>query len=364
VSSFSSEDLAEVLSRRTLELVEISSPSGRESDLADHVQGFLEKHARPSFLRRSGSAVVAGFGGGSPRMVLAGHLDTVPQAGHPAPQRDTEQVVGLGTTDMKGALAVMMTLAEREPALLDGVGLVFYDCEETGFDRNGLRRLFETEPWLGELELALLLEPTGNALELGCLGTLHVRVSFHGMAGHSARPWTGENAIHRAAPFLTRIAELAPREVKQGPVLFREVLSVTLARGGAARNVIPDLFQLNVNFRFAPDRTGEEAVTILRSWLPPRAELEVEDLAPAAPAFAEAPALRDLIEVEALEVRAKQAWTDVAQFASRGVPAANLGPGIPELAHTREERIPVANLVQGYGILKRFLERRAGGGDG
>jgi len=294
-------------------------------------------------------------------VVLAGHLDTVPQAGHPAPRLEGDQVIGLGSTYMKGALAVMMTLAEVEGPHLEGLALVFYDCEEVGFDRNGLRPLFDLEPWLSELDLALLLEPTGNALELGCLGTLHARISFHGRAGHSARPWTGENAIHLAAGFLDRLARLAPREVVQGPAVFREVAGATLARGGSARNVIPDLFELNVNFRFGPDRSSEDAVEVLRSWLPPGADLVVEDMAPAAPARAESPLLRSWIETAGLEVRAKQAWTDVAQFAGVGVPAASLGPGIPELAHTLGERVPVANLVECHRILERFLSGRGKG---
>jgi succinyl-diaminopimelate desuccinylase len=288
--------------------------------------------------------------------VLAGHLDTVPHNDHPEPAMEGNDVIGLGTTDMKGALAVMLTLAERLPAATAiPVGFVFYECEEVAWERNGLRPLFELEPWLGEAELALLLEPTANRLELGCLGSLHASVTFRGVPAHSARPWMGENAIHAAAPFLERIASIPPRQVTDGPVIFREVVSVTLAEGGHARNVIPDRFRVNVNLRFPPDRSLEDAETYLRSLVPQGAAVEMVDRSPAAPARAEAPGLDRLIRGSGLEIAAKQAWTDVSQFAARGVPAANLGPGIPELAHRRDERVPVKNLVESYEVLSRFL---------
>jgi succinyl-diaminopimelate desuccinylase len=264
---------------------------------------------------------------------------------------------------MKGALAIMMTLGEGltpRGGGDSGLGLVFYDCEETSFERNGLRPLFEAEPWLKKLDLALILEPTDNVVELGCLGSLHGRVVFTGTAAHSARPWTGENAIHKGAPFLTRLTELPERELAQGPVVFREVISVTLATGGTTRNVIPDRFELNVNLRFAPDRTTPEAESYFRSLLPPGASLEIVDMAPAAPARFDCPHLRRLVEEQEIMVRAKQAWTDVAQFAEQGVPAANFGPGIPELAHRREERVPVENLVCCHEMLHRFLSHEEG----
>ena len=207
--------------------------------------------------------------------------------------------------------------------------LVFYDREETPYETNGLRPLFSAEPWLADLDLALMLEPTANRLELGCLGSLHARVSFHGTAAHTARPWLGENAIHKAAPFITRIAEIGEREVRQGPAVYREVISVTLAEGGSTRTVVPDLCTVNVNFRFAPDRSPEDAEAHLRSLLPEGATVEIADLAPAAPARADAPLLARLIEDEGLEAGAKQAWTDVAQFAERGGGGGQLRPRDP-----------------------------------
>jgi succinyl-diaminopimelate desuccinylase len=368
----STETLARTLARRTLELVRIPSVSGGEEAIAGHVHDFLDAHTAPASLRRRGASVVARYGDGAPTLVLAGHLDTVPENGHPAPSLDGERVHGLGSTDMKGALAVMMTLAERRAAPSGGRGgsgppswsLVFYDNEEVAFERNGLRPLFAAEPWLAAAGLALLLEPTDNAVELGCLGTLHARVTFRGRAAHSARPWAGENAVHKAAPFLARIAALPVREVTEGPATFREVVSVTMAEGGKARNVIPDRFDLNVNFRFAPDRTPSQAEDHVRSLVPEGAEVVITDSAPAASARADAPLLKRFIREGGLDARAKQAWTDAAQFAQHGVPAANFGPGVPELAHRRDESVPVANLVRSYEVLASFLEILARGEEG
>jgi succinyl-diaminopimelate desuccinylase len=358
-----SPELAKTLARRTLELVSIPSPSGNEYAVAGHVEGFLREQTPNAVINRHGLGMVARFGTKEPLVVLAGHLDTVPPNGNPTPAIHDGNVVGLGATDMKGALAVMLTLAEAyspeagepSPGTSRSLGLVFYDCEEVEFERNGLRTLFEREPWLSGASLALLLEPTDNKIELGCQGTLHARVTFHGTAAHSARPWTGKNAIHRAAPFLDWLAGAPVQEVRNGPAVYREVISATMAEGGSARNVIPDRFTVNVNFRFAPDRTLDDAEEYVRSIVPKDASVEIVDAAPAAPPQADTPLLKRLIEDFSLEIGAKQGWTDVAQFAEMGVPAANFGPGIPELAHKRDELVPIKNLVKSYELLAVFL---------
>ncbi len=362
---------SERLGRLALDLVRIASPSGEEREIALFVERFLGGRAAAGFVRRHGNAVVAGLGfdpeasEGAPRepeIILAGHLDTVPLNGHPEPELADGMLAGLGSTDMKGALAVMLAVAEdlaAAPGKHVPVGFVFYDCEEVAYERNGLRKVFAVEPWTARAGFALLMEPTGNVVELGCLGTLHARVTFHGTAAHSARPWTGENAIHKAGPFLARLGGATPREVTDGPATFREVVTATLAEGGSARNVVPDRFTLNVNLRFAPDRSPEEAEAYVRSILPNGVSVEIADLAPAAPARTESPWVRRLVKEERLPARAKQAWTDVAQFALRGVPAANLGPGVPELAHKRDESVPVENLVRAHEILGRLLRRTA-----
>ena len=356
--SISSEDIAS----KTVDLVAIPSPSGREEALADYVEDTLRTSTRPRYLIRHGNALVAAYGWkpgeevATPRLALVGHLDTVPKAGQAEAAVRGGWVVGLGSTDMKGALAVMLALAETYPTEdASPLVLVFYDCEETSFDRNGLVPLFRAEPWLTELESAVLMEPTGNDIEVGCVGSLNARVVFPGKAAHSARPWLGENAVHKAGVLLATLAERAPREYRDGPASYREVLNVTMARGGEARNVIPDRFELNLNFRFPPDRTGPEAEAYLRSLLPSEAAVEIVDLAPAAPPRMDCSLLQALVRRFELPVRAKQAWTDVAQFAAHGVPAFNFGPGDPALAHRIDEKVSIDALARSYGILAATL---------
>ena len=350
-------DLGRRLAERTLELVRIPSASGREQALADHVAGVVAGADR---VIRHDAALVAMFGMKEPAdefVVLAGHLDTVPEAGHPEPAMDTDRITGLGSSDMKGALAVMLEAGAAHRPGQAPLALVFYDCEEIAYERNGLRPLLEREPWLGRAAAALLMEPTSNRLELGCLGTLHALVTVHGTATHSARPWTGENAIHKAAPFLSKIAALPVRDVQDGPVTYREVVSITLAEGGTTRNVVPDAFTLNLNLRFAPDRSAEQAEAYARSLIPEGATVEITDLAPSAPARMESPWLEKLAALPGVDVAAKQAWTDVSQFADLDVPAANFGPGIPEVAHKTNEYIPVENLVSSYDLVQQWLTR-------
>ena len=348
--------LTQRLVEHTLALMRIPSESGSEAAIADHVAARLAGTGA-RFVRRHGNAVVAGYGSPEPRLLLVGHLDTVPYNGNPQPAVEDGHLVGLGSSDMKSALGVMLALGEDFPH--QDFAVIFYDCEEIAYSRNGLRPLFDAEPWLGRAEAALLMEPTDNKLELGCLGTLHAAVTFTGVAAHSARPWMGENAIHKAAGFLSRVAGLPERKVTDGPATYREVLNITRCEGGHARNVIPDRFELNANFRFAPDRSPEGAERFVRELVGDAAEVEIRDLAPAAPARADAAWFQKLA-ARGIESRAKQAWTDVSQFALRGVPAANFGPGIPELAHRRDERVPVENLATSYNHLASLLQDASG----
>jgi succinyl-diaminopimelate desuccinylase len=351
------------LAERTLELVRIPSPTGEEDALARCVETFLRDRARPAWLERRGNAVLATFGGTPERppreawTVLAGHLDTVPARGHPAPSLGETEIVGLGSTDMKSGLAVMMTLAERaagrEPA--SPFALVFYDAEEGPLETNGLRRLLAKASWLASAGLAILLEPTDNAAELGCQGSLHARIDFPGIAAHSARPWLGENAVHRGAAFLSRVARIPPRRVVMGPAEYIEVIGVTQAQGGTARNVLPDKFTLNVNLRFAPDRSPQSAAEYMSSLVPSGGAVEIVDLAPAASPRAEEPAVARFLSESGVPARGKQAWTDVAQFAERGVPALNFGPGDPALAHRRTEAVRTESIARCFEVLRGFL---------
>jgi succinyl-diaminopimelate desuccinylase len=353
------DTLEQDLTALTARLVDVPSVSGAEAALAELIEGELRAQCPPCDLHRLGNNVMLRGPHRSerPSIVLAGHLDTVPPAGNERARVRDGLLYGLGASDMKAGLAVMIHLART----LDWVRaranltLVFYECEEVSLDRNGLKRLFPEFPWLSAVDLAILLEPTDNAIELGCLGTLNARIVARGKAAHSARPWQGENAIYKAVPFLARFASLAPRDVEVGGVTFRETFQITTAEGGRARNVVPDQFALNVNYRFAPTRTTAEAVAELKGMVPPGFEFEVVDVAPAGVVRTEHPLVEDLLTRFGLERRAKQAWTDVAQFAEKGVAAVNFGPGVPAQAHQVDEHVPLANLPRSFDVLRNFL---------
>ncbi len=354
--------LAEALARRTEALCAELSPIGEERGLCDAIEGWARPRF-PSVERVKDSLVVRVDGArepGRPAVALCGHLDTVPvhEGDRHPPRREGERIVAPGSSDMKGGIAVMMELAERLPRAerFCDLVLVLYAREEGPYLENELEEVLRDPARLGGVDLAFCLEPTDNVLQLGCVGSIHATFVFHGKAAHSARPWQGENAVHRAGPLLAELAARPPREALSGGHLFREVLSVTRVEGGRARNVVPDRCALNLNFRFAPDRTLEAAAGELRA-LGARhgAEVTLTDLSPACPAYEDHPLVRRLAESAAVRVEPKQAWTDVARLAAHGVPAVNLGPGATSQAHQRGEWVEVPALERGYRIYERFL---------
>lgn len=294
------------------------------------------------------------------RMVFAGHLDTVPEPeGGIGVRLEDGRVHGRGASDMKSGDAVMLALIEdydwsgswAEPLF------VFYEREEGPHAENGLGVVFEAFPRVLEAEAALVLEPTEGALEAGCVGTAQVEVRFRGRAAHSARPWLGENAITASGRFLAALHDREPEEVLVEGLPFYEVTTVTLARGGRATNVVPDEFVVNVNHRFAPGRGLEDVERLVGELLAPygdAATFKVVDYAPSGPVALGNPVLERLVAT-GVEVRPKQAWTDVARFAEHGVPAANFGPGTPAQAHQSDEWMEVRLLGECYGRLARFL---------
>ena len=360
------------LAALTTRLVDVPSVSGNEGALANLIADELKAQCPPCDLVRLGNNLLlrGPHRPERPAIVLAGHLDTVPPNGNEKARPREGRLYGLGTSDMKSGLAVMIALAQTVDWIHARANLtfVFYDCEEVSLEKNGLRKVFPEQPQLGTADLAILLEPTNNALELGCLGTLNAKVTARGRAAHSARPWLGENAIAKAVPFLARFASLAPRPVSVGGVEFLETFQVTLAEGGRARNVIPDAFAMNINFRYAPTRTPAEAVAELRSMVPAGFDFDIVDIAPPGVVKSDHPLIEDLLGRFALERRGKQAWTDVAQFSEHGVAAVNFGPGVPELAHQADEYVPIDNLARSYAVLHAFVssapEERAAGGRG
>jgi succinyl-diaminopimelate desuccinylase len=343
-----------------LEITKIDSPIGEEKALCDHVQTRLLRALPASAITRFHDSLVVRVveRAGAPKIGLVGHLDTV-RTVHDGPARiEGTRLYGAGAADMKSGLAVMIELAERidRQTLPCDLTLVFYEREEGPFAENRLGPMLETFDHLRTLDLAICLEPSDNHLQLGCMGSIHATVRFRGRTSHSARPWQGENAIYKSIAFLQLLAAKAPNEVHLDGHLFREVLSPTVAQTtGRGRNVIPDEFDLNVNYRFAPPRKPEDALADLVAWVGDAATVEATDMSPAGRPHAKHPMVQKLIEAGVASVQTKQAWTDVARFDALGVPAVNFGPGTQNQAHQRNEYTEVGLLDDGYAILWRFL---------
>jgi succinyl-diaminopimelate desuccinylase len=353
-------DLSAPVDELLTALVDTPSESGSEGLLADAVEAALRgcDHLE---VDRHGDAVVARTRlGRDRRVLLAGHLDTIPAAGNlPSRRSDDGRVLhGLGTSDMKSGVAVQLRLAAALTAPRMDVTYVLYDNEEVAAERNGLLRLVREARPLLDADLAVLLEPTSGEVEAGCQGTLRVQVRLTGRRAHSARSWLGENAIHRAAPVLAALAAYEPRQVTIDGCTYREGLNAVLVSGGVAGNVVPDECVVTVNHRFAPDRSEADALRHVREVLAPH-EVVLTDSAPGALPGLAAPAAQEFVAaVQALgggEPVAKYGWTDVARFAELGIPAVNFGPGDPSLAHTREEHVELARVERCEQMLRAFL---------
>jgi succinyl-diaminopimelate desuccinylase len=260
---------------------------------------------------------------------------------------------------MKSGLAIMIELVERLDldALPCDLRLIFYEREEGPFEENRLGPILDSFPELHELDLAVCLEPSDNEMQLGAMGSLHATLTFVGRTAHSARPWQGDNALYKAAEFLRELEERAPKDVEVDGYQFREVMTPTLIQAGRARNVVPGRAELNVNFRFAPGRTPEQALDELRDLVGDRCEVEPTDLSPAGRPHASNPYVQHLMTCGVAKVRSKQAWTDVARFDSVGVPGVNLGPGNAAQAHQPNEYTELDLVTEGYDIFHRFFTR-------
>jgi len=342
---------AETLAQRTLDLVDIPSVSRDEAAIARYV-------AEAVPLERAfddGDSVLFTTPRSADRelVVLAGHLDTVPAQGNIPGRREGDAVIGLGASDMKGGLAVMIELARwaaEAPGLAFDLGFLFFPREEVGPEESALPAFFDGCPDLFDAGLVLLLEPTDNTIQAGCLGNISARLLFHGESAHSARPWLGVNAIARAFEGLKPLLEVVPYPVEVSGLTFVEVLSVTRINGGIADNVIPDRVEATLNFRYAPNRSPAEAVERL-ALIAPGAEI----VAHAPPGrVVTSPLVEQLRRAGPFAVEPKQAWTNVADFTSRGIDAVNLGPGATRFAHRRDERVEGEQLLRTYEALQRF----------
>jgi succinyl-diaminopimelate desuccinylase len=347
----------------TAVLVGIPSVSHHESSLADYVERRLRDCAGLDVVRVGDNVVGRTHLGRASRVVFAGHLDTVPPACNAEPVLEGDALRGVGAADMKGGLAVMMALARRLCQPAHDVTYLFYVCEEVSREHNGLLAIEAADSSLIEGDVAVLGEPTACAVEAGCQGVLRAAVTLGGRRAHTARPWMGVNSIHRLVPILERVVSYEPRQPLIDGCRYREALQAVAVEGGVASNVVPDRSRLVLNHRFAPDRDAAAAGEWLRGYLeldPAQGDsMEVIEAQPAAPPALANPFLAALVDATGETPRAKLGWTDVAFFSERGIPAANFGPGDPELAHTPDERVELAQLERGYALLAGLLSGRS-----
>jgi succinyl-diaminopimelate desuccinylase len=335
-------------------IVDIESVSEHEQPLADAIEAALRPLAHLEVTRLGNALVARTDLGHGERVVIAGHLDTVPVHDNLPCRNDGTYLHGLGTCDMKGGVAVALRLAAGVPAPNRDVTYVFYDCEEIASVHNGLRKIAESRPDLLESDFAILMEPSDAVVEAGCQGTLRVEVRTRGERAHSARSWKGVNAIHRAAEVLRRLNEYDARRPVIDGLEYHEGLNAVLISGGVATNVLPDEAVVTVNYRFAPDRSEDEALDFVRAYFE-GFEVTVTDSAPGALPGLDVPAAKAFVEVVGGEVGPKYGWTDVARFSALGIPAVNYGPGDPSLAHKQEEHVPIEQIRRCEQTLRAWL---------
>ncbi|MDR2986562.1 MAG: succinyl-diaminopimelate desuccinylase [Nocardiopsaceae bacterium] len=339
----------------TARLIDIESVSGSEGPLADAIETALGAAGHLT-VTRDGNAVVARTELGRPqRVVLAGHIDTVPIAGNVPSKVDQGLLYGCGAADMKSGVAVQLKLAAEVPAPAMDVTYVWYDCEEVESERNGLLRLSRNSPASLAADFAILLEPTGGVVEGGCQGTLRAEIRAVGERAHSARAWMGRNAVHEAAEILRILRQYQVREPEVDGLRFHEGLNAVGIRGGVAGNVIPDECVVTVNYRFAPDRSAEAAAEHVREvfadW-----QVTITDAVGGARPGLSNPAAASFADAMGGTPRPKLGWTDVARFDTLGVPAVNFGPGDPSLAHSRGEHVPLAAVDDCESRMRAWLQ--------
>ena len=341
----------------TAALVDIPSESRHEERIADEVEAALRAQTTGYEVIRHGDAVLARthFGRRS-RVLLAGHLDTVPAADNVPSRLVGDELFGCGTSDMKSGDAVFLHLAATIAEPSHDITLVMYDCEEIESSANGLGRIERELPdWL-RADVAILGEPSGGYIEAGCQGTIRVVVRASGTRAHSARSWLGDNAVHKLGAVLDRLSSYRPRHVDIDGCTYREGLSAVRIDGGIAGNVIPDAASVTVNFRFAPDRSIEQAVAHVHEVLDGLdVDVEQTDAAAGALPGLTKPAAAALVKAAGGQVRAKFGWTDVARFAALGIPAVNYGPGDPNMAHRVDERVDVTQITAATDMLGKYL---------
>ncbi len=340
----------------TAALVDIPSVSGGEKRIADEIDAALRPLSHLRLTRMGNNLVARTELGRSERVVIAGHLDTVPIAGNLPSRRVGDLLYGCGSCDMKSGVAVALRLAATIPAPTRDVTFAFYECEEVESERNGLGLVAKERTDLLDGDFAVLMEPSGATVEAGCQGTLLIDVITHGHRAHSARSWMGRNAIHEAGAILDRLRRYDPRRVVVDGLEYREGLNAVGVSGGVAGNVIPDKCVASVNYRFAPNRSVDEAIAHVRDVFA-GFEVAVTDAIQGALPGLERPAAAAFVAAVGNAPRPKFGWTDVSRFAALGVPAVNYGPGDPSLAHSPEEHVRVAEIRECEARMRAWLAR-------
>jgi succinyl-diaminopimelate desuccinylase len=343
-------------------LCSIPSLIGEEKALCDAVQQRLSRRPLAAPIRRYGDSIVVPLrrGSGGPRVVLAGHFDVVRTEHEGEPRIEGDKLIAPGAADMKSGLSLMLALAQSDTAWPVDLTLVFYAREEGPYAENELGPVLASDTELSRTEIAVMLEPSDNKLQLGCGGSVHAAVRFAGKTAHSARPWQGENAIHKSAALLSRLVALEPVMDERDGLTWQNVISATMAAGGRARNIIPDAFELNLNHRFGPSTSVERARQNVLDVVAGEADVTFVDISPSAPPLRQHPLVAALAASGVLAVEPKQAWTDVARFAELGIAAVNFGPGVQAQAHQKNEWTLLSQLDVGLAVLERWLHRIGG----
>lgn len=343
------------------DLIAIPSPSHSEEKISNYIFDLLQSFEGLSVDRIGNNVVATSHLGRGRKVIVAGHMDTVPANGNEFPRISDGIINGLGSADMKSGLAVMIGLAQKAASLKSDVTFVFYVCEEVSSKFSGLVEIGSVDSSILTADAAILLEPTSCRIEAGCQGTMRVRIELLGRSAHTARPWMGVNAIHRLGDLIRTVASLEPRQPVIDGLVFRESLQVVKVEGGRSNNVVPDRGSIVVNYRFAPDRTLVQAEAYLRELfgefiIPEQGDsLELVEGVEGALPNLERVVIEDLAKASNLPPRAKLGWTDVAFFSSRGIPATNFGPGDPLVAHTKDEYVNIDEIELAFNLLSQSL---------
>ena len=344
------------LGKLTLDLVNISSVSKDEKSIADSIEESLQELSHLKLTRVNNSLVAQTNFGNKQRLVIAGHIDTVPANNNFPGKMNTSEIVGLGSVDMKSGIAVALKLAAEITNSKFDITYLFYESEEIETKFNGLELITKQQKDLLNCDFAILMEPTNGILEVGCQGSLRFEVSAIGKRSHSARWWNGENAIHKTNKILEILNNYKSREPEIDGYKFREGLQAVKINGGIAGNVVPDSVNVSINHRFAPDTTIDQATANMKT-LFKEFNFHLVDAANAAPTGLANPLIKEFVSSIGKEIAPKFGWTDVARFANAGIPAINFGPGDPNLAHHPDEKVSISQINEVYESLKKWLTK-------